>query len=113
MAVVKVGDELVQDRRKNGARLKLSFNDWFKVSCFIVGIIITGIVGWVTLQLTVGRHDVAIADQEKEIKEVRENVEVQKVAWISLKGDVKATKEQGERIEQKVDKLIDRLIDNG
>ena len=31
MANVQVGDNVISDRRKNGARLKLSFSDWWKI----------------------------------------------------------------------------------
>ena len=64
MGSVKLGDETISDRRRNGSRLKLDTGDWIK----IVSVVIVVILGFGNIQWTVNNHSGLLAEQSNTIK---------------------------------------------
>lgn len=91
MGSVKLGNEVIPDRRSNGARIKLDLGDWWKIiSCILVLII-----GGAKMQWTVNNHSQALAEQIKVNNIVRDSCK-----------DIEFLQEKFVMIDHKLDRII-------
>ena len=96
MGLVKLeNNEVIPDRRKNGARIKLDIGDWIK----IMSVVVVVILGVGNIKWTVNNHSEVLAEQVKTIKTntelIRDNCK-----------DIEYLKQSFEKIDKKLDKII-------
>lgn len=99
MAVVKLktGDE-IEDRRKNGARLKLQSWDWIR----LIGIVITAIYGYAHLSGTTFANAKTLDEHKTKIRSIEIKEAVMENNIIGIKDDIKEIKDNVQRIVDKV-----------
>jgi len=99
MGKIKLNGEVIEDRRQNGARIKLDVGDWIKIFVTIGTTFFIIISGWTTLRITAEQQAVLVAQNVKDIAEVssigRDN-----------KKDIEFLKQAFEKIDLKLDKLL-------
>jgi gas vesicle protein len=95
MGKVKVGDEVIDDRRHNGARIKLDTGDWLKVATVVIAIIITG-----------GRIQMSVANNCKDIEKHKEQIASHSEQLAKTGSDIANIKESLIYIRGKVDTLV-------
>jgi len=97
MGLVKLGDQVMPDRRTNGARIKLDIGDWIKITTMIIVVIL----GWGRLQWTVNDVSKVLERQVATITTntllIRDNIK-----------DIQYLKNSFIKIDDKLDKLLER-----
>lgn len=105
MAQVNINGKVVEDRRQNGARLKLAFSDWWKIT----GLIVFLIVGGAKIQWDVNRHDKAFADQEKQEEKQDKKVDETKKDVAKTQQDVAVITVNVKAIQKDVTEIKDGM----
>lgn len=101
MGLVKVNDDLIPDRRINGARLRLDVSDWVKIFITIGSVFAIIITGWTSIRLTIEQQAVILAVT------VKDTAETKSLARDSAK-DIEFLKKSFDKIDNKLDKLINK-----
>lgn len=90
--------EKVEDRRKNGARIKLDTSDWIK----IVSLAVVIILGWGNTKWNIEAHEKKLDRHETQIKTIGDMALESKTDVVNLKTSI-------DRIDNNVMMLLQRI----